>query len=82
VVVDADRRVAAQQVVENHLYGADATGLTVEQVLASPDYLLGTVEQITEQLVAQRERFGISRVTVYQDHLDAFAPVVAQLADR
>jgi hypothetical protein len=52
----------------------------VEQVLASPDYLLGTVEQITEQLVTQRERYGISRVTVYQDALEGFAPVVAQLA--
>ena len=80
VVVTDDRPTAAEAVVRHHAYGADAEGLTVEQVLASPDYLLGTVEQITEQLVTQREHYGISRVTVYQNALEEFAPVVAQLA--
>jgi probable F420-dependent oxidoreductase len=82
VYVTDDRAAAAEQVVQHHVYGPDADGLTVEQVLASPDYLLGTVEQICEQLVAQRARHGISRVTVYQRDLETFAPIVARLAGR
>jgi probable F420-dependent oxidoreductase len=82
VYVTDDRTWAAEQVLEHHAYEADAEGLTVEQVLSSPDYLLGTVEQICEQLVTQRERHGISRVTIYQDDLEAFSPVVARLAGR
>jgi hypothetical protein len=82
VYVTDDRAWAAEQVLKHHVYGSDAEGLTHEQVLSSPDYLLGTVEQISEQLVSQRERHGISRVTVYQNDLDTFAPVVAQLAGQ
>lgn len=80
VAVTDDRPAAADAVVRHHVYGADADGLMVEQVLESPDYLLGTVDQIAEQLVAQRERYGISRVTIYQRDLEALAPVVARLA--
>jgi probable F420-dependent oxidoreductase len=82
VYVTDDRAWAAEQVLKHHVYGSDAEGLTHEQVLSSPDYLLGTVEQISEQLVSQRERHSISRVTVYQNDLDTFAPVVAQLAGQ
>ena len=82
VYVTDDREWAAEQVVQHHNYGADAAGLTVEQALSSPDYLLGTVEHICEQLIAQRERHGISRITVYQKDLDVLAPVVARLAGQ
>ncbi len=80
VAVTDDRPAAAEAVVRHHAYGADAEGLTVNQVLESPDYLLGTVDQITEQLKTQRSRYGISRVTVYQEDLETFAPVVERLA--
>jgi probable F420-dependent oxidoreductase len=73
VVVTDDRRAAAESV-------AAARGLTPAQVLASPYFLLGSVEQIVERLLAQRERHGLSYLTVYPDDVEAFAPVVARLA--
>lgn len=80
VAVTEDPRAAAEDVVRNHLYGPHAAGLTPERVLASPDYLVGNVDQIVEQLRLQRARYGIARVTVYQRDLDIFAPIVARLA--
>ena len=54
--------------------------LTPDQLLASPDFLFGSTAQIAERLLALRERFGISYITIMETDLDRFAPVVAQLA--
>ena len=55
-------------------------GLTAEQVLASSEFAFGSVDQIVEQLLALRERHGISYLIVVQPQMEAFAPVVARLA--
>ena len=57
-------------------------GLDAEQALASPHVLIGTVEGLCEELLARRERHGISHVVVPPRAIDAFAPVVARLAGR
>jgi probable F420-dependent oxidoreductase len=49
-------------------------------VLASPYYLIGTVEQIVEGLLERRERWGVSYWTLPAASLDQAAPVVARLA--
>ena len=59
---------------------AGGFGLTPEQGLETPHALAGTVEQIAEDLVARRERFGISSIGIGLDAMDALAPVVARLA--
>jgi len=59
---------------------APGLGLTPEQSLQSPHALAGTVEQIADDLVARRERWGISAIGISIDAMDAFAPVVARLA--
>ena len=59
---------------------APAFGLTPQDAAATPHALIGTVEEICDQLVERRERWGISYVTLSGDQLDAFAPVVARLA--
>ncbi len=51
-----------------------------EQVLEVPSVLIGTVEQLCEEVLARRERYGISSVTVFEKHIEAFAPVVARRA--
>lgn len=58
---------------------APAFGLTPEEAGATPHALIGTVEEICDQLVERRERWGISYVGLSADQLDAFAPVVARL---
>jgi probable F420-dependent oxidoreductase len=55
-------------------------GLDGDQALASPHVLLGTVDGLCEELLARRERLGITHVVVPPGAIDAFAPVVARLA--
>ena len=59
---------------------APALGISPTDALESPHALCGTVEQICDDLVARRERFGISSIGLSLDALDAMAPVVARLA--
>lgn len=57
-----------------------AFGLSAEQALRSPHALAGSVDQIADDLVERRERWGISYIGLGLDALHAFAPVVARLA--
>jgi probable F420-dependent oxidoreductase len=59
---------------------AGGFGLTYDQARATPHALIGTVEQICDDLVERRERYGISTIGLSADQLDAFAPVIARLA--
>lgn len=59
---------------------APAFGLTPAQAAETPHALVGTVEEICDQLVERRERWGISYLGLSHDQLDAFAPVIARLA--
>lgn len=72
-VVTDDRAGLAEQL-------APAFGLTPEAALSSPHSLAGTVEQIIDDLVEQRDRFGISYLGISADSMDDLAPVVARLA--
>jgi probable F420-dependent oxidoreductase len=57
-----------------------AMGMDAATLLASPHTLVGSAEQIVDELVEQRERWQGSYVTVQSDAFEAFAPVVAALA--
>lgn len=57
-------------------------GTTPGALLDSPHGLIGSAEQIADDLEARRERFGISYVTLFEPALEGFAPVVARLAGR
>lgn len=57
-------------------------GVDVDQVSATPNVLIGSVDEIVEILQRRREQLQISNVMVpYSQHL-AFAPVVERLAGR
>lgn len=55
-------------------------GLTPDQARHSPHALCGTVDQIVDDLVERRERFGISAIGLSASSLDDLAPVIARLA--
>jgi probable F420-dependent oxidoreductase len=57
-----------------------AFGLTAEETLASPHLLVGSIEQIAEELQHRREQFGFSYVAFALDTWQAMSPVVEQLA--
>lgn len=80
VIITERRRVAAEKVADR-LGGA----LTVEEVLESPFLLIGTPDQMAEDLRARQERFGIGYWTVFaqiegsDQQLATLAPVIERL---
>ena len=74
VVVTDDRHRAARELAKRW------PSLSAEDVLESPYLLMGTVDQMVEDLRARRERWGISYYTTFEPYLDALAPVVDRLA--
>jgi probable F420-dependent oxidoreductase len=55
---------------------------TVEDLLAAPQVLAGTVEQITDTLLDRSERFGFRYYTVFEPAMEDFAPVIAEVSRR
>ncbi|MFJ8672040.1 LLM class F420-dependent oxidoreductase [Streptomyces sp. NPDC093589] len=74
VRVTDDRGAVAREIAELGI------GLDEEQVLDAPTLLIGTPAQMAEQLRERRERFGFSYITVLDPFLEAFAPVIEELA--
>jgi len=58
---------------------APGLGLSPERSLASPHGLVGAEDEIADDLVARRARWGMSYITVGLDAIDAMAPVVQRL---
>ncbi len=57
-------------------------GLDGDQVLAMPNFAIGTVAQIADELERRRDELGFSYVVVGGECHEAMAPVVARLAGR
>jgi probable F420-dependent oxidoreductase len=75
VVITEDRLSAAQQLAESFKMAA-------EQVLTVPHCLIGTADQICEDLLKHREQYGVSYIAIFEDSMEAFAPVVARLMGK
>lgn len=76
VVLTDHRQRAAEELTSRW------TQLTADEILQSPYVLIGTVKQMVEDVLARRQRWGISYYTVQEPYLDAFAPIVARLAGK
>jgi hypothetical protein len=63
--VTDDRRQAAEELASRW------TQLSPEDILHSPYVLIGTVDQLVEDLQARR---GISYYVIFEPYVDAFAP--------
>ena len=65
----------------SRLAGALAAGFGLEprDFLEMPHFLIGTVDQIVEDLQARRDRYGFSYIVVPGEVAEAFAPVVERL---
>ena len=59
-----------------------ALGLTPAEAMETPHALCGSVEEIVQQCVANRERYGISYFTISADAMREFGPVLEQLRGR
>jgi probable F420-dependent oxidoreductase len=54
--------------------------LTVKEILESPHVFIGSVKELTRKILELRERLGISSFLF--DDMEAFAPIVEELAGR
>lgn len=74
------------QIVPDRRALAEATaplfGLDPDDALEVPIALIGTVEEVCDDLLRRREEYGFSYWTIPGEAIDAFAPVVARLAGR
>ncbi|WNZ13286.1 LLM class F420-dependent oxidoreductase [Streptomyces sp. 11x1] len=77
IVELTDDRAAAVRPWLGHL-----PNLSEEQALRLPLVLVGTLEEIVDQVLAQRERYGFSYLTVLEPNMEAFAKVVEALRGR
>jgi probable F420-dependent oxidoreductase len=68
-----DRQALAEAMAPNF-------DVTPEMALETPVVLVGTEEQMVDDLLARRERWQMSYVVVNDDVLDQFAPIVSRLA--
>lgn len=79
VITTEDREQAAQFIAQTLAAGYP---VTTEMILQAPYLLLGSEDQICEQLLTRRERFGLSYITLFEQSMEAMAPVVARLAGK
>lgn len=75
VVITDDPRSAAERLAEQR-------SRPVDEILASPYFLIGTLDEIVERLEDLRARFGISYFSVFPRDTRTFAPVVERLAGK
>jgi probable F420-dependent oxidoreductase len=59
-------------------------GLDLEQMKKSgtPVALIGSVDEMCDQLLARRDQFGVSYISVADELMESFAPVVARMANQ
>jgi probable F420-dependent oxidoreductase len=62
------------------LPAAQTRGLSEDELLQCPHYLVGDTEELVESLLARRERWDISYITIPASGLAACEPVIARLA--
>ncbi len=74
---DDREKVAAEVAAEM----AGEWAMSPTQLLESPLLLIGTVDQMVDQVRARRDRFGLSYVTVFERDMTSFAGVLERLAE-
>lgn len=55
-------------------------GLDVDHVLGSPFILIGSVDDVVDEIYSRRERLGISYVVVFEKNMETFGPILSRLA--
>ncbi|MGI9616180.1 MAG: LLM class F420-dependent oxidoreductase [Acidimicrobiales bacterium] len=73
VQITDDRQATAEML-------ASSMNISIEEGLGSPLAMVGTPSQIAEDLRERREKYGFSYIVVGAEEMEAFAPVVAELA--
>jgi len=75
VVVTEDRVASAKELATRY-------GIRAEVLLDTPYALIGSVAEIEAQLLALRDRFGVSYFALFERDAERFAPIARKLAGR
>ena len=73
VRITTERRAAAEEAHRIHSY------LSIDEILASPKFLAGSTDEIAEQILGHRERFGFGYFATIGVTPVEFAPVIDAL---
>jgi probable F420-dependent oxidoreductase len=71
VLVTGDRQQAAAGLAEQYRHT-----VTAAEILQNPFLFVGTIEEMAEQVIRNRDRYGFTYYTVHEPYLDTFAPVI------
>jgi hypothetical protein len=71
VMVTGDRQQAAAELAQQY-----RGTVTAEEILQNPFLFLGTIDDMAEQVIRNRDRYGFTYYTVHEPYLDVFAPVI------
>jgi probable F420-dependent oxidoreductase len=74
VKVTGDRRKTAADMAEQY-----RGTITAGQILETPFLFVGTIEEMAEQVIRNRDRYGFTYYTVHEPYLDEFAPVIERV---
>jgi probable F420-dependent oxidoreductase len=77
VVVTEDRRAAAQEVAD-----AYAPHSNVDDLLESPNVMFGTEDEITQQILDSRDKYGFTYFTVQRPHMEPLGPILEKVRNR
>ena len=77
IIATYNRREAAAQLIAERGW----PGVSVDDILSMPSFLIGTHEEIIEDLLHRRARYGFTYYVVSDSMTEAFAPVVAELGN-
>ncbi len=78
LIVTDQRRARTEQWIRERGW----SGVTAEQVWDMPAVLIGSVEQLADDLLRRRKQLGFSYYVVSDQSAEAAAPLVARLAGR
>jgi len=78
ILMTEQRQQQAEQLIRERGWA----GITVEQVLEMPSVFIGPPDQIVEDMLSRRERYGFSYYIISDHDMDDFAPIVARLAGK
>ena len=79
--------IVSPMVIDDPVEGAERfarergwSSVAAEEVLDMPSVFVGSTDRIAEQLLARRERYGVSYLVVSDGNMEDFAPVVSRLS--
>lgn len=75
LMLSSDRQGAAEELARARGW----TGVTPDQVLSMPANFIGSPDDVEDQLLARRERYGLSYYVVPRPDMERAAPIVGRL---